>query len=158
LGHGVSETTQLGVPISNYVEIKNNIDFICSELEKLELASSLASAKNLKSVIYNEVTIQAAAEMPIAPEARALSGEWAVLGADDPRRYKNYAKDLVNRFSDELSTRIVVSISLDTAKYLNKRNAIRRRRYSKHFLIRGKISRKPENVSLSRDRQQRFFI
>jgi len=119
LGHGVSETTQLGVPISNYVEIKNNIDFICSELEKLELASSLASAKNLKSVIYNEVTIKPAAEMPIAPEARALSGEWAVWEPMTLGRYKNYAKDLVNRFSDELSTRIVVSISPRHAKYLN---------------------------------------
>jgi hypothetical protein len=119
MGHGIGNGGMLVMPTANHDDIKANVDFVCGELERLELVTSLASAKELKKIIHTEVIIRTPAEMPsMPPEAAGFAGNWAFFDTLVVGRYQNYAGELVNRFKDELSARTVVTVSPRHAKYL----------------------------------------
>ena len=108
------------MPRENYVGILEKIDFLNSELENLELTSSLASARELKKILNEEVETKSREEMiklGAHPQGTELSEEWFYMGQLVLSRYQHYAADLVSRFRDELSARVVLAVSPRLAKY-----------------------------------------
>ena len=50
MGHGLQPIKPFAVPQENHEDVKRKIVFVCDQLEKLELLSSLASARELKKI------------------------------------------------------------------------------------------------------------
>jgi hypothetical protein len=59
LGHSIPfGQNSLAIPESNFNDLKQKIEYICSELECIELNSSLVSAITLRDILNTEVEIK----------------------------------------------------------------------------------------------------
>jgi hypothetical protein len=116
MGHSVPVgpglNTALVIPPENLANAKDHINTICEELGKIDLPTTLASAKELKKVIDNEIKIEKLEARENIPE-----GEYAILLPVVLGRYRHYAQDLVNRFKDEMTSRLVFTIPHSRASY-----------------------------------------
>jgi len=100
-----------GVPLREYQKMKDGIDFICAELERLELQMSLISASELRSVIY-----EGAKEMG-SGQSDPETAMWFMPLVF--ARYKNYADDLVTRLTDELSVKMFMTLPSGKVGYFD---------------------------------------
>jgi len=114
LGHGIEARGPLSkgmiIPPSNHERCKEQVRLICDELERLELTNTLVSAKVLRDIIGNDV--ERRSNLPGAPP-----GEWAFFQPEVVSRYKHYSGDVVTRFKDELSARIVMAVAPRAGRY-----------------------------------------
>lgn len=100
-----------GVPLREYGKMKDDIDFICTELERFGLDVSLFSARELRSVIY---------ESPKEMGSGQPDPETAMWFMPlDFARYKSYSIDLVTRLTDELSTKVFMVLPSEMVGLLN---------------------------------------
>jgi hypothetical protein len=72
--HGQSGPDGVGMPMRNHDDQKRQIDLVCSELQRIDLPSSLASARELRSIIYGETETNVD-----IPDAGPFRGEKFVL-------------------------------------------------------------------------------
>lgn len=109
------------IPLENYSDLKKNIDFVCGEVEALELASSVASARKLKELIHSAgKPVPAAGLVDIVPRDFLHSvNDWIEIGSFELKQIEHCSRELVGRFRDELTARTVVTVSPRHAKYLN---------------------------------------
>jgi hypothetical protein len=111
MGHSITPgQSAYAIPRQNFEEVKRNLDFICSELANIGLPNSLVSAETLKVILESEV--EKKVDIPNMP-----AGEIAYFSPMAFGRFRNYAADLVNRFRDELSAKIVFMIPHGKASY-----------------------------------------
>lgn len=89
--------------IKNYQIFKNLIDYVCNELERLDLPLSLVSAHDVRNVIYNGPTV--------------LSEESIVFSATSTSHYQRYFEDLFFRFKDEVSAKKVIVLPSSRDKF-----------------------------------------
>jgi hypothetical protein len=111
LGHTVDKGMALAIPINNYQDIKDKIKFICMELERISLPTSLVSARILYDIIYDEVEEQDSEQTPW--------GKLVVFPAMAFARYRTHASALVNRFHDEMSAKKVMFLPTHKVGYFN---------------------------------------
>lgn len=104
------------MPLENYQDIKDKIDYICHELERLDFVVSFASAKELRNIIYNEVEEKTGRPFP--------PGRWIVFPPLSFDRYQNYCKELVTRFKDEGSAKKVIILPSAREKFYDLENPI----------------------------------
>jgi hypothetical protein len=104
----------IALHISNHAAMKRNIDFICDEVKKLELNVTLASAQVLRKIIHDEIILDAG--KTINP---AFGNEiMAILPRHIYGRYRNFSKELVTRFKDELSAKILFAVNAAKVQYI----------------------------------------
>jgi hypothetical protein len=111
MGHSVPSWQQnFAIPFKLFEEVKSNIDFICSELAIIGLPNSLVSAETLRAICEKEVEKRL--------DITGYGGdEMACFSPLTFGRFRNYAKDLVTRFKDELSAKLVFTIPYGNASY-----------------------------------------
>lgn len=97
-----------------YVYLTDRIDLICSEVERLELNYSLIPARELYSIIHNEVE-DFDGEVEDFPNKK-----WKLFPILAMGRYQNYISDLTTRLRDELKGRLVFTIAARRAEYLER--------------------------------------
>lgn len=111
LAHNHTEWKGLAILAENYQSIKNNIDFVCSELERMDLKFSLDSARQLHTIIHNEATARTTEPLP--------TGDWMVFPPLAAGRYRHASTELVNRFRVELSTKMVMILPSNKVGYFD---------------------------------------
>jgi hypothetical protein len=113
MGHGLNMDNGLAIPMGNYQEVCQSIDYICISLNKLTLTTTLTSANTLKDILKKEVKLNAQSSDAAIPGLFALF-EPLVFG-----RFMHFSAELVGRFKDEMSSKIVFSISQRNSGYLD---------------------------------------
>ena len=104
LGHSIPfGQNSLAIPESNFNDIKEKIEYICSELECIDLSASLVTARTIRDILNSEIEIKE--NLPVSMGERLAFFSPMVLS-----KYQNYTKDIVTRFKDELSARMVFTI------------------------------------------------
>ena len=76
--------------------MKQRIDFVCGELEQLDLPVSLVSARELRTVIIEETTL-------FDKEVLPGTGKTVAFPPLMVSRYWTYTQELSTRIEDELS-------------------------------------------------------
>jgi hypothetical protein len=114
--HNIPAHGRLAMPVANYKSIKDNIEFVCSELARMDLSLPLISAEHLRKVINEESEERSGKEFP---ESKAMT--WTALGTG---RFKNYATDLVNRLKDTLSAKVILVLQEREARLYEPREPI----------------------------------
>lgn len=103
--HSFAENIPTGqtvcIPQQNWHDLVRNTQLICDELEKLSLAVTLDSARNLLEVVQNEFLDQ----------EHAGTGRVRCVNDLSLGRYQNFSKEVLGRFRAELSSRKVVALN-----------------------------------------------
>jgi hypothetical protein len=107
--------TLSAIPFENYQTIKGKIDYICRELERLDFAVSLASARELRKIIYDEMEVKSGAPFP----QKSATFPGLSLG-----RFQNYTKELQTRFKDEGAAKIAIILPFNKRKFYDPQEPI----------------------------------
>ena len=116
LAHVAPEGNPLAIPIENYQNIKDMVNYVYTELGRLDFPLSLASARELKNIIHNEVKEKTGENL--------LAEKSIVFPLLSTARYKHYSTELVNRFKDEGSAKKVIVIPSAKEKFYDLVNPI----------------------------------
>ena len=116
LAHVIREGESITIPADNYQNIKDKIDFICNELERIDLPISLISARSLQNIIHNDVEEKDIENFP--------RGKLVCFSLNSTGRFKNYSKELLIRVEDELSTKKVMILPSNKERYYNPKEPI----------------------------------
>src|ERR1700752_419510 len=108
-GHSVPQgpglNTALVLPIGNWEELKSKVIVLCEELRSHDLTTSLATAEILKKIINEEVVA-----VPVSGQENVPDGTYAMFQPMVLGRWKHFTGDLINRFRDEISGRLVFTL------------------------------------------------
>jgi hypothetical protein len=103
-------TMGLAIPKENYAFLVNYADFLCLELERLDLSASLASANLVRR------TLATVSPHPAPPGA---SGEFVIFAPLRVVEMKSVCRDLQTRLPDELKSRLIMALSTGKASYFS---------------------------------------
>jgi hypothetical protein len=108
-GHGLNPSQAWGIPDSNHDELKQKIDYVCAELNRLGLLFALSSANELRNIIHNECSRGTTVD--------GAPGTYTIFAPLAFGRYLHYSADMVNRFKDEIAIKQVYIIAPHAAAY-----------------------------------------
>ena len=103
------------LPRKNYDDIKAAIEFVYDEAQRLELGSSLITARTLKDIVQNECE-------HFTGKIGPYEGEIAKFPPLAAGRYRSYAIELQGRVRDDLSAKIVMTIPYGKAAFFDPAN------------------------------------
>jgi hypothetical protein len=113
MGHSVDRENGLAIPMQNYYDVRAKIEYICTELDRLGLPTSNSSAIAIKGIFDNEVKLN------IRLQDNPMAVEFAIFEPFVLGRFLHYSSDLVGRFADEMSSKIVLCVTQSNAEYLD---------------------------------------
>jgi hypothetical protein len=117
LAHRGANVSWFRIPLREYELMKERIDFVCTELERLDLPVSLVSARELRTVILNETTIFDK-ELPPGTEQSIAFPTLTV------KRFWSYTEELSTRIEDELSAKMVMIMPSSKTSYFDGSNNV----------------------------------
>lgn len=112
LGDPAAQPVRFRVALRNYEIMKEQIDFICAELERLDLPVSLVGAKELRAIIWDETE-------PFDREDAPGMGRSVSFPPLVASRYWNYIRDLSTQVEIELSAKTVMVLPYGKACYFD---------------------------------------
>lgn len=111
LGHGIPLGSELIYPAQNHEAMKTKIVYVCGELQRLGLPVSLASAEEVRKILFEEVKPH--------PEQHPNFGQVMHFDTLALGRYNNFTKELVDRFAAEMRTKLAFTVDSRHAHLLS---------------------------------------
>ena len=99
-------------PAQNHEENKELINYVCAELARLDLPTSLASAREVQTILHMQAK-------PYQGDVKKLPGEWLEINPLALSQYRSHAIALLGRLKDELSIKKVMIFPSNKVGYFD---------------------------------------